>query len=132
MKKTICELQYEVINKYKEIIDFRVSSQTVAYCYVPERIVYIHTHDFLYPTVNSFFDLLHEIGHILTNTSDMKRCQEEFYATEWAINEMKKYGYELSDERKNEFQQYIWKWRETGIKLKGKNMPNKNQLKLKW
>ena len=62
----------------------------------------------------------------------MKRCEEEFYATQWAISEMKKYNYEISDKRKDEFQKYIWKWRDTSIKLKAKTVPSREELTLKW
>ena len=132
MKKSLLEIQNEIINMYKDTIDFRIDNKDCAYCYVPEKIIYLNGKDLLYPTVESLFDLLHEIGHILTNTSKMKRCEEEFYATQWAITEIKKYGYTLSDKRKDEFQQYIWAWRETGIKHKAKNIPKKEQLILSW
>ena len=132
MKKSISEIQNEILNKYKNVIDFRVSNDQIACCYIKEKIVYIYQKNWLNPTNEALFDLLHEIGHILTNTSKMKRCEQEFYATQWAIEELRKYNIKLNKKRKDEFQQYIWKWRETGIKLKGKNMPEKEQLILKW
>lgn len=131
MKKSLSEIQNEIINKYKDVIDLRVTTEE-AHCYVPEKIVYINGSKFLYPTNESIFDFLHEIGHIMTNTKKMKRCEEEFYATQWAIKEIKKYGLEISTKRKSEFQNYVWAWRETGMKLKGKNMPSKENLILKW
>lgn len=131
MKKSLSEIQNEIINKYKDVIDLRVTTEE-AHCYVPEKIVYINGSNFLYPTNESIFDFLHEIGHIMTNTKKMKRCEEEFYATQWAIKEIKKYGLEISTKRKSEFQNYVWAWRETGMKLKGKNMPSKENLILKW
>ena len=76
--------------------------------------------------------MLHEVGHLKTNKKGMKRCEEEFYATQWAIKEMKKYKFELDQKDKQIFQNYIWQWRERGIKLKGKNMPSKEQLTLVW
>ena len=130
--KTLSEIQYNIINQYKSTIDFRVCSNEVAYCYVPEKIVYIYNRNLLYPSVESLFDLLHEIGHIMTNTSKMKRCEEEYYATQWAMKEIKSYDLNLPEKRKQEFQDYIYKWRETGIKLNGKNMPDKKQLTLVW
>lgn len=132
MKQTILEIQYDIMKQYKNVIDFRVCNQEIAYCYIPERIVYMCSNDFINPTAESLFDLLHEIGHILTNTYNMKRCEEEYYATQWAIKEMKKLEFQISHKRKKEFQNYIWKWRETGIKLKAKNMPSKEQLILEW
>lgn len=132
MKKTLLETQNEIINKYKNTINFRVNNKDCAYCYVKEKIIYLNGRDLLYPTAESLFDLLHEIGHIITNTSKMKRCEEEYYATQWAIKEMKEYGYTISNKRKKEFQQYIWKWQETGVKLRAKNIPDKEELLLTW
>lgn len=47
---------------------------------------------------NSFkatFDLLHEIGHIMTTTATMRRAEEEYYATVWAIDECRRQGLEV-------------------------------------
>ena len=132
MKKSVLQIQNKLMEKYKDTISFRLTNEKGAYCYVPERIIYISCDKFLNPTPSSLFDLLHEIGHIMTNKKGMKRCEEEFYATQWAIEEMKRYKYEISDNRKNVFQEYIWKWRDTAIKLKAKTVPSKEELTLKW
>lgn len=132
MKRTISSIVNIILKEYKNKIDFRFTNDEVSYCYVPEKIIYIYSKGFLYPDQNFLFDLLHEIGHIETNVAGMKRCEEEFYATQWAIKKMKKYDCEISDLRKKEFQNYIWKWREIGMKLGGKNMPSKSQLALSW
>ena len=42
-------------------------------------------------SIQSTFTLFHEIGHIMNNQSGMRRAEEEYYATVWAINECKKY-----------------------------------------
>jgi len=132
MKKSVLQIQNDLIVKYCNTINFRPTNEKGAYCYVPERIICISCDNFLNPTPTSLFDLLHEIGHIMTNKPGMKRCEEEFYATQWAIAEMKKYKYEISDKRKNVFQEYIWKWRDTAIKLKAKSVPSREELTLKW
>ena len=46
--------------------------------------------------------------------------------------QMKKYDLNLSEKDKELFQNYIWKWRNIGIKHKAKCMPAKQQLVLKW
>jgi hypothetical protein len=111
MKKTLNEIINNILNEYKNEIEFRFSNEPVSYCYVPEKIIYLYSKGFLYPDTIFIFDLLHEIGHIKTNIKGMKRCEEEYYATQWAIKEMKKIGLKLPDKRKQEFQNYIWKWR---------------------
>jgi hypothetical protein len=132
MQKTLNEITNNILNEHKNEIEFRFSNNPVSYCYVLEKIIYIYYKGFLYPDEIFIFDILHEIGHIKTNTKGMKRCEEEYYATQWAIKEMKKIGLKLSNKRKQEFQNYIWKWRETGIKLNAKNIPSKEQLILTW
>lgn len=132
MTKILNEIMNDIINKYKNEIDFRFTNEPVSYCYVPEKIIYMYFKGFLNPDVSFIFDILHEVGHIKTNTKGMKRCEEEYYATEWAIKEIKKIGLKLPNKRKQEFQDYIWKWREIGIKLKAKKIPSKEQLILIW
>jgi hypothetical protein len=131
MKKSVNLVFYEIMNKNKDI-QFRFTNETVPWCHIPEKIIYICCSEFSNPTVEGLFDLLHEIGHIRTNTKGMKRCEEEFYATQWAIKEMKKYGYVIPAKRKNEFQNYIWEWRERSFTFKGKNIPSKEKLTLVW
>ena len=46
-------------------------------------------------SVQSTFTLLHEIGHIETTKSYMRRCEEEYYATVWALEKCKEYGIEV-------------------------------------
>lgn len=131
-KKSPLTIQNELYEKYKNEIEFRFTSKSTPYCHVPEKIIYLRLDKFFEPTENSVFDMLHEIGHIKTNTSKMKRFEEEYYATVWAIKEAKKYKLELSQKRKDEYQNYIWDWRERSIKLKGKNIPSKEKLVLAW
>ena len=118
--------------KYNNEYNFIFDNCTTAHCYLPEKEIHFPLSEFRNPDSRSLFDLLHEIGHLKTNTKGMKRCEEEFYATQWAIKQMKEYCFDLSPDDKEIFQNYIWQWRETGIKLKGKNIPSKEQLTLKW
>ena len=118
--------------KYCKEYYFVFEECEVAHCHLKEQEIHFPIANFNNPNSRDVFDMLHEIGHLKTNKKGMKRCEEEYYATQWAIKEMKKYKFKLKDEDKKIFQEYIWNWRETGIKLKGKNMPNKNQLTLIW
>lgn len=80
------------------------------------------------------FDLLHEIGHIENNNGKMRRCEEEYHATVWAIEVMKQYGIvdKISDQTKRLFQRYIYQERERGVRRGGANYPTEEQLTLKW
>lgn len=115
---------------YKEYT-FVFDNCSIAHCYLKEKEIHFPIKNFKDPSKREVFDLLHEIGHLKTNKKGMKRCEEEFYATQWAIKQMKKYNFDLNKKDKEIFQDYIYKWRETGIKLKGK-MPDKESLILEW
>ena len=58
-------------------------------------------------SVQSTFTLLHEIGHIMTTKSYMRRAEAEYYATVWAINESKRYGMGIPEKVIKEYQNYI-------------------------
>ena len=58
-------------------------------------------------SVQSTFTLFHEIGHIMTTKSKMRRAEEEYYATVWAIEEFKKYGLEVPEKTIGLYQRYI-------------------------
>lgn len=53
------------------------------------------------------FTLLHEIGHIENNSSDMKRAWQEYYATTWAIDRLKEYGLPVDEKEIYLWQYYI-------------------------
>lgn len=58
-------------------------------------------------SVQCTFDLFHEIGHIMTNTSTMRRCEEEYAATQWAIDSLKSYGVKIPKSTISAYQRYI-------------------------
>ena len=127
-KVLLTEIWFYYNSEYKLVLEHC----DVPHCHLDEKEIHYPLKRFCDPDNRDVFDMLHEVGHLKTNKKGMKRCEEEFYATEWAIKEMKKYKFELSQKDKQIFQNYIWQWRERGIKLKGKNMPSKEQLTLVW
>ena len=84
------------------------------------------------PSEWGFFTLLHEIGHIMTNNNKQKRCLQEYLATQFAIDKCKEYGVVIPEYITDTYQDYILKWRETGLKHRAKNMPSISQLTLKY
>lgn len=82
----------------------------------------------------STFDLFHEIGHIENNNSKMRRCEEEYYATVWAIEKMKEYGIadRISEKLKAEYQEYIFDELDRGLRRGGSGYPTKEELTLEW
>lgn len=58
-------------------------------------------------SIQSTFELFHEIGHIENNTSKMRRAEEEYYATVWAIGLCNVYGLKIPAKILKEYQDYI-------------------------
>lgn len=58
-------------------------------------------------SIQSTFTLLHEIGHIETTRSSMRRAESEYYATVWAIKKLAEYGLAVPDKTIEAYQSYI-------------------------
>lgn len=58
-------------------------------------------------SIRSTFTLLHEIGHIETYKSTMRRVESEYYATQWASDECFFLGIEVPDDIRKKYQDYI-------------------------
>ena len=85
-------------------------------------------------SAESTFTLFHEIGHIETTTSSMRRCESEYYATVWAIDRMREYGIvdKVSDKTKKLYQNYILRELDRGLRRGGSGYPSKEKLTLNW
>lgn len=70
-------------------------------------------------SVQSTFDLLHEVGHIETTTGKMRRAEEEYYATMWAIEKAKEYGLTIPEKTRRLYQDYIDMTADRGIRRGG-------------
>lgn len=121
-----------IMKDYLNDVTLCFTTETTPYCLYEIGNIYFTYEKYKNPTERDLFDLLHEIGHIKTNKTGMKRCMEEYLATQWALDHAKKYKVKVTKGLINIFQKYIWDWRETGIKHKGKNMPTKEQLTLHY
>lgn len=75
-------------------------------------------------SIESTFTLFHEIGHIETTKSWMRRCESEYYATIWAIQMFREYGMEVPDKTIDAYQRYIDREVDRGKRRGGKNYPN--------
>lgn len=103
MKKFI-EIQNEVIDQYSIKLDECSSCKRRTHAHVRERrICKWHQKN----SIASTFDLLHEIGHVETTTSKMRRCEAEYHATIWALEKAHEYGLEIPDEIIKRYQDYI-------------------------
>lgn len=125
IKKEIKELLSYYTHKYNVII----VSNNYSYCYLDEDNIYLNISVLQNPTIDNVFEFLHEVGHLETNTTKMKRCMQEYLATQWAIDEYQKYGIKPSKETIDIYQEYIYGWRERYIS-RSKTMPSKNEITL--
>ena len=121
-----------IMNDFKNEITLCFTNQEVPFCLYDIKNIYFKYEVYKNPSERDLFDLLHEIGHIQTNNIGMKRCEEEFFATQWALDNANKYKVEITSDLIDTFQDYIWTWRDGAIKRKAKNVPSKQQLKLKY
>lgn len=113
------DIQNEVINKYHiDICDGTKCdndwSRTHAHVRLRRVCKWVRAN-----SLESTFTLFHEIGHIVNNKSTMRRCEEEYYATVWAIDELKKYGIKVPVKLIDRYQRYISLEMDRGIRRNG-------------
>lgn len=70
-------------------------------------------------SIQSTFTLFHEIGHIETTKSYMRRAESEYYATVWAIEKCREYGLDIPDKIIADYQRYIDMEIDRGIRRGG-------------
>ena len=58
-------------------------------------------------SIQSTFALLHEIGHIETTKSKMRRAEAEYHATIWAMIKCEEYGLTVPEHIIKKYQNYI-------------------------
>jgi len=80
-------------------------------------------------SIENTFELFHEIGHIETTKSTMRRCEEEYYATIWAIKEFSKYDLVVPDKIVKFYQEYINDEHDRG-KRRGGMLPSLSRFQL--
>ena len=85
-------------------------------------------------SIESLFTLLHEVGHIETHRSSMRRCESEYAATVWAIDRLREYGLlnKVTDKIKELYQWYIFDELDRGIRRGGSGYPSKKSLTFVW
>lgn len=134
MAKRLIDIQNEVIQKYR--IDLCDGSKCKCdwmrtHAHIRERRVCKWNQK---SSISSTFELFHEIGHIETTTSKMRRCESEYHATVWAVEKMREYGIaeKISGVTKADYQYYIWDERDRGARRGGVGLPTKEQLTIEW
>lgn len=128
------EIQNEVIKKYRiDICDGTKCSNDWqrTHAHVKERRVCKWKQS---NSIKSTLTLFHEIGHIETTKSSMRRCESEYYATIWAIEKLKEYGVldKVSNAQKKLYQNYIYMELDRGLRRGGKGYPTRKELTFNW
>jgi hypothetical protein len=80
-------------------------------------------------SVMSTFTLLHEIGHIETSKSSMRRCESEYFATVWALRCAKEYDIDIPEKIIERYQNYIMMEYSRGIR-RGGRLPSPASFRL--
>ena len=70
-------------------------------------------------SIQSTFTLLHEVGHIETTKAGMRRAEEEYYATVWALDRCKEYGIIVPQKTIELYQDYIDRTKRRGERRGG-------------
>lgn len=122
------QIQQEVIEKYNITIDENSKCWSRTHIHIKTRKICKWKRA---SSINSTFTLLHEIGHCENNNSKMRRCEQEYYATVWAIEEAEKYGLEIPQDIIDKYQRYIYMELDRGIRKGGSGYPTKEEMKLK-
>ena len=104
MAKKFTEIQNELISQYRVKLDPHSTCWMRTHAHVKERRICKWCQR---NSISSTFTLMHEIGHLETTKSRMRRCESEYYATQWAIDKAREYGLEIPDKIIAEFQEYI-------------------------
>lgn len=119
--KRFIELQNEIIKRYRiDICDGSKCdddwSRTHAHVRLRRVCKWKQTN-----SIQSTITLLHEIGHIMTTKSGMRRCESEYYATIWAMERCREYGLEVPREIIDSYQRYIDMEIDRGLRRGGKS-----------
>lgn len=124
---TLREIQDEAVKKYRITLNEHSKCWSRMHAHIQKRMICKwHPKSSLQAT----FELFHEIGHIETTKSGMRRCEEEYYATVFAIDLFRQYKLKVPEGTMKEYQDYVWRELDRGIRRGGKNYPTKEQLTL--
>lgn len=118
---TLKEIQDEVIAKYRIKIEPHSKCWRRMHAHVKQRKICKWIQK---SSLQCTFDLFHEIGHIETTTSSMRRAESEYWATVWAIDRFKEYNLEVPDKVMRVYHEYIQEEIARGKRRGGKGYGN--------
>jgi predicted DNA-binding protein (UPF0278 family) len=125
--KSFKEIQDETIKNYNITIVEKSTCRSRTHAHIKQRKVCKWKQA---SSIQSTFTLFHEIGHIMTKKSWMRRCESEYAATVWALDECKKYNLTVPYEIIRDYQNYIYNELDRGLRRGGMGLPSREYLKL--
>lgn len=121
------DIQNEVVEQYRIKLDENSTCWHRMHAHVKQRkVCKWHQKN----SIAATFDLLHEIGHIETYKSGMRRCESEYHATVWAIERCKEYGLDIPERIIKTYQDYIDMELDRGMRRGGRMYPNDLKLEV--
>lgn len=118
-EKTYNEIQHEAVEQYHMKLNPNSSCPERMHVHLNSRMICKWDYD---STLENTFDLFHEIGHCQTNKPSMRRCEQEYYASIWAVTILRfAYGITIHDGIITRYASYIDMEKANGIKHGGKN-----------
>lgn len=127
MSKKYIDIQNEVIKDCKVKINTNSKCHSRTHAHIKTKTICKWKQQ---NSIQSTFTLFHEIGHIRTYHSSMRRCESEYYATIWAIEKFKEYDLIVPESILDKYQRYIYMELDRGLRRHGKNYPNREDLRL--
>ena len=126
------ELQNDLIKKYRIKLDPYSKCRSRTHVHVKQRRICKWKHA---ASAEATFTLLHEIGHCENNSSKilnrgMRRCEEEYYATQWALDKCKELGIKVKDKTIEDYQSYVYRELARGLRRGGVDYPTKEEMRL--
>lgn len=123
----IKELQDEIIKEYRITIVENSTCRRRTHVHVKQRKICKWKQK---SSIKSTFTLLHEIGHCENNNSKMRRCEEEYYATQWALDKCREYNIDVPEKIIDIYQKYIYRELDRGLRRGGIGYPTREEMKL--
>ena len=121
------ELQDNIIKQYHMTINEHSTCYRRTHVHVKQRKICKWKQS---SSIKSTFTLLHEIGHCENNNSKMRRCEEEFYATQWALDKCKELNIKVPEQIIARYQRYVYNELDRGLRRGGKNYPTREEMTL--
>lgn len=121
------QIQDKIIAEYRMTINEKSTCRSRTHVHIQKRTICKWEQA---SSVKSTFTLLHEIGHCENNNAKMRRCEEEFYATQWALDKCRELGIDVPDKIIKRYQDYVYRELDRGIRRGGIGYPTREEMTL--